>query len=169
MAEDSNYRVKKQRRRNQETDYQKRLKLLKSGKPRAVVRLSNKHTRVQIAEFDPEGDQNSAQTSSEELEEFGWDENTSNLPAAYLTGFLAGTKADVDEAILDPGIRTVKKGGRMFAAIEGLRDAGVEVPVGESALPDESRIRGEHIEEMHDSEITDTFEKVREEIEGENQ
>ena len=165
---DSNYRVKKRRRREQATDYKQRLELLKSGVPRAVVRTSNKHTRVHLADFNREGDENQAQTISKELAEHGWDESTSNLPAAYLTGYLAGMKADSDEAVLDVGLRQVKSGGRMFAAVKGLRDAGVHVPAGEKMFPSEERTRGEHIEEMkNDSNITETFETVKENIEGE--
>jgi large subunit ribosomal protein L18 len=164
---DSNYRVKKRRRREQATDYQQRLELLKSGVPRAVVRTSNKHTRVHLAEFNREGDENHAQTISKELEEHGWDEHTGNLPAAYLTGYLAGMKTDAEEAVLDVGLRSVKSGGRIFAAVKGLRDAGVHVPAGEEIFPEEGRLRGEHIEEMKDSSITETFETVKENIEGE--
>lgn len=165
MADSSNYQVPFRRRREQKTDYQQRLELLKSGKPRVVVRLSNNHTRVQIAEYEPEGDQNTAQTLSRELEEHGWDEHTGNLPAAYLTGYLAGMKTDVEEAVLDVGLRSVKPGSRLFAAVQGLRDAGVNVPVGEEIMPEEGRLRGEHIEEMNGNDITQTFEKVKQDIE----
>ncbi|WP_414836553.1 50S ribosomal protein L18 [Candidatus Nanohalococcus occultus] len=169
MADSSNYRVQKRRRRDQETDYQNRLSLLKSGKPRAVVRTSNQHTRVQVSEFEREGDRNTAQTVSKQLEEFGWDHSTGNLPAAYLTGFLAGMKADTDKAVLDTGLRSIKAGGRTFAAVQGLNDAGVHVPVGEQMVPEQGRLHGEHIEEMKDVEISDDVESVKESIEGELQ
>lgn len=167
MADSSNYRVPMRRRRERKTDYDKRLELLKSGKARAVVRLSNNHTRVHISSFNREGDINEAQTVSKELEDLGWEHHTGNLPAAYLTGFLAGMKTDVSEAVLDNGLRSVKKGSRLFAAVKGLQDAGVEVPASDEVLPSEERVRGEHIEEMHGNDITQSFEKVREEIEGE--
>lgn len=163
---DSNYNVKFRRRREQKTDYDQRLELLKSGKPRAVVRTSNQHTRVHLSHYEREGDRNTAQTISKELEEYGWEHNTGNLPAAYLTGYLAGMKSDVEEAILDSGLRSIKSGSRMFAAVQGLRDAGVEVPVGEEMIPEEGRLRGEHIEEMKDEKVSDTFETVKENIEG---
>lgn len=166
MSDDSNYEVKKRRRREQSTDYGKRLDLVRSGKPRAVIRISNNHTRVHFAEFDREGDRNHAQTVSKELEEFGWDHHTGNLPAAYLTGFLAGKRFEGGEAILDPGLRTVKSGGQLFAALKGIRDAGVKVPAGEEMFPPEERIRGEHIEEMKDVDISDDFESTKENIEG---
>ncbi|MFB6158225.1 MAG: 50S ribosomal protein L18 [Candidatus Nanohalobium sp.] len=166
MAEDSNTKVPHRRRREQKTDYQQRRKLVKSGKPRAVVRLSNKHTRTHLAHFNREGDENTAQTLSKELENYGWEHNTGNLPAAYLTGFLTGMKAEEDEAVLDIGLREKKNGGRVFAAVKGMNDAGLNVPVGEEVIPEESRIKGEHIKEMIDEEVPKSFEEVKENIKG---
>lgn len=167
MADNTNYEVPFRRRREQKTNYKQRRNLLKSGKPRAVVRLSNNHTRVHIAHYDREGDENTAQTISKELEDYGWEHHTGNLPAAYLTGYLAGMKADIDEAVLDLGLKETKKGGKMFAALQGLKDAGVEIPAGEEVIPEEPRIRGEHIEEMTGKNVPENFETVKENIEGE--
>ena len=166
MGKTSNYEKPLSRRKDQKTDYEQRLELIKSDKPRAVVRTSNNHTRVHLSEYEPEGDENSAQTISKELEEYGWEHHTGNIPAAYLTGFLAGHKADSAEAILDIGLREGAREGRIFAAVQGLRDAGVEVPVGEKALPEESRMRGEHIEEMTGKDVPSNLEEVKENIEG---
>ena len=44
------------RRRKGITNYRKRLALLKSGVPRAVVRFSNAKVSIQIIEFANEGD-----------------------------------------------------------------------------------------------------------------
>jgi len=166
MGETSNYEKPLNRRKDQKTDYEQRLQLIKSDKPRAVVRTSNNHTRVHISEYNPEGDENSAQTISKDLEDYGWEHHTGNLPAAYLTGFLAGMRADTDEAVLDIGLRKDAREGRIFAAVQGMRDAGVEVPVGEEALPEESRMRGEHIEEMTGKDVPGNLEEVKEKIEG---
>ena len=166
MAETSNYEVPFKRRKEQKTDYEQRLDLLNSDKPRAVVRLSNNHTRVHISRYNPEGDENSAQTISKELEEYGWEHHTGNLPAAYLTGFLAGHKADTEEAILDIGLRKNSRRGRVFAAVQGMIDAGVEIPAGESAIPEQSRLRGEHIKEMSGKDVPSNLEEVKENIEG---
>ena len=166
MAETSNYEVPFKRRKDQKTDYEQRLDLLNSDKPRAVVRLSNNHTRVHISRYNPEGDENSAQTISKELEEYGWEHHTGNLPAAYLTGFLAGHKADTEEAILDIGLRKNSRRGRVFAAVQGMIDAGVEIPAGESAIPEKSRLRGEHIKEMSGKDVPSNLEEVKENIEG---
>ncbi len=166
MADSTNYNVSFRRRREQKTDYKQRLNLLKSGKPRAVIRTSNNHTRVHIAHYEREGDVNEAQTISKQLEEYGWEHHTGNLPAAYLTGFLAGMKAETEEAILDLGLREKKNGGRIFAAVKGLQDAGVHVPAGEEVFPEEGRMRGEHISKMRDADVPENFEKVKENIQG---
>ncbi|MFB6144653.1 MAG: 50S ribosomal protein L18 [Candidatus Nanohaloarchaea archaeon] len=167
MADSSKHQAPFRRRREQKTDYEQRLKLLKSGKPRAVIRTSNRHTRVHLAYFNRNGDENEAQTISKELEEYDWEYNTGNVPAAYLTGYLAGKKTEAEEAILDIGLREMKTGGRIFAALKGLQDAGVEIPAGEEAFPAEKRIRGEHIKEMRDEDVPENFEEVKENIEGE--
>ncbi len=167
MADTSNYNVRFRRRRQQKTDYKQRYKLLKSGKPRVVVRTSNKHTRAHIAEYNQDGDTNTAQTISKELQEYGWEHNTGNIPAAYLTGYLAGHKADVKEAILDIGLRTPRTGGRVYATLKGMIDAGLEIPAGEKVFPSEERIRGEHIEEITGENIPESFEETKENIEGE--
>jgi large subunit ribosomal protein L18 len=167
MADNTNYEVPFRRRREQKTNYKQRRNLLKSGKPRAVVRLSNNHTRVHFSHYEKDGDKNTAQTISKELEDYGWEHHTGNLPAAYLTGYLAGMKAEVNEAVLDLGLKETKKGGKMFAALQGMIDAGVEIPAGEEVIPEESRLRGEHIEEMTDKNVPENFETVKENIKGE--
>ncbi|MFB6203213.1 MAG: 50S ribosomal protein L18 [Candidatus Nanohaloarchaea archaeon] len=167
MADSSNFKLPFRRRREQKTDYEQRLKLLKSGKPRAVIRLSNNHTRVHLSHYSEEGDENTAQTVSKELEDRGWEHHTGNLPAAYLTGYLAGHRADEDEAVLDLGLREKKNGNRVFAALKGMIDAGMDIGAGEEVFPSEERIRGEHIKEMKDIDIVENFEEVKENIEGE--
>ncbi len=167
MADNSNFKVPHKRRRNQQTDYQQRLKLLKADSPRVVVRTSNKHVKAHLSKYEREGDQNQDFTSTEELEELGWEHNTGNLPSAYLAGYLLGMKTSEDKAVLDIGLRESKMGGRVYAAVKGMNDAGLNVPAGEKAYPEETRVRGEHIEEMKDVEITEDFEKVKENIEGE--
>jgi large subunit ribosomal protein L18 len=136
------------RRREVRTDYHQRLRLLKSGKPRLVARVSNKHIRAQLATPGPDGDQIHAAASSEDLSEYGWEAPTGNLPSAYLTGYLAGLRAveaGLSEAVLDLGLNTATPGSRVFAVQEGAIDAGLDIPHSESVLADWSRNRGEHI------------------------
>lgn len=138
------------RRRLGRTDYRQRLRTLKSGKPRAAVRISNKHVRVQIIEYIPDGDNVLITSSSTELEGFGWIGYGKNVPAAYLVGYLAGKKAlkqGINEAVLDIGLNHPHPGGRYFSTLKGMLDAGLDVPHGSEILPDDSRVAGEHIGE----------------------
>jgi large subunit ribosomal protein L18 len=142
------YRVPFRRRRELRTDYHQRKRLIKSGKIRFVARPTNKQILVQFVGSKIGGDQTYIQAQSNELKKFGWDIATSNLPAAYLTGYLAGkkaVKAKIKEAILDIGTQTAKPGTRLFATLKGVVDAGIIVPYNDRMLPSEDRIRGEHI------------------------
>jgi large subunit ribosomal protein L18 len=148
MAKSSNYRVQLRRRREGKTDYQARKALVISGKPRLVTRQSLKNVNVQILVAKPRGDEILAAANSRELiKSFGWKAPTGNVPAAYLTGLLCGLKAKakgVKEAILDIGLVAPTKGAKIFAALDGVLDAGVEVPHSEEKIVRE-RLKGEHI------------------------
>jgi large subunit ribosomal protein L18 len=138
------------RRREVRTDYHQRLRLLKSGKPRLVARVSNSHVRAQLITPGPQGDETHAAATTEDLSEYGWEAPTGNLPSAYLTGYLLGTRALAaghEAAVLDIGLNTATPGNKVFAVQEGAIDAGLEVPHNESVLADWSRNRGEHIAE----------------------
>ncbi len=150
MAEGPRYRVNFRRRREGRTDYRQRQRLLRGRVPRAVVRLSHKNANVQFIAYDEKGDRVLAAATSKELNKLGWTGATGNLPAAYLTGFLAGKRASqngVEEAVLDIGLKGPAKGSAIFAALKGMLDAGIEIPHGEEVLPAEDRIMGAHIDE----------------------
>ncbi|MFB6168786.1 MAG: 50S ribosomal protein L18 [Haloferacaceae archaeon] len=150
MATGPRYKVPMRRRREVRTDYGQRLRLLKSGKPRLVARVSNRHIRAQLVSPGPEGDETHAAAESADLAEYGWAAPTGNLPSAYLTGLLAGQRAlaaGVEEAVLDIGLNTATPGNKVFAVQEGAIDAGLEIPHNEAVLADWSRNRGEHIAE----------------------
>lgn len=137
------------RRRLQKTDYKKRLALLKSGKPRLVIRKSLDNMKVQIIGFNVAGDKTMASAFSSELGSLGWKNGMGNIPAAYLTGLLAGTrakKAGISEAVFDLGLQTNTKGSRIYAALKGAVDAGLAIPHSEDILPDGERISGKHIQ-----------------------
>ena len=138
------------RRREVRTDYHQRLRLLKSGKPRLVVRKSNEHTTAQLIVPGPDGDETTASAHSSDLADFGWEAPTGNLPAAYLTGLLAGRRAveaDVEEAVTDIGLNSPTPGAKVFAAQEGAIDAGLEIPHNDDVFAEWARTRGEHIAE----------------------
>jgi len=150
MATKPTFETKFRRRQEGKTDYAKRLELLKGKKPRLVVRGSNKNYLAQIVEYKPEGDCTVATALSNELVDYGWKAANSNLPAAYLTGFLCakkGLKAGIKEASLDVGLTTTTAGSRCFAALKGAIDAGLKVNAGEKAFPPMERISGKHIAE----------------------
>ncbi len=185
MASGARYKVPYRRRREGKTNYRKRLKLLLSRKPRLVVRITNRYVITQIIEYSPSGDRVLVCANSKELEKFGWKGDFNNTPACYLTGALIGKKAvekGINEAILDIGLRSPTKGGRVFAVLKGALDAGMQIPHNPEIFPDESRIRGEHIAEYYrispesfkdyekrglkPSELPNHFDEIKERILG---
>ncbi|MDI6904983.1 MAG: 50S ribosomal protein L18 [Candidatus Bathyarchaeia archaeon] len=155
MAKGPRYCVPFRRRREGKTDYRARKALVLSGKPRLVVRGSLKNMIAQIIVAKPHGDEAILSAHGGELaKKYGWKAPRGSLPAAYLTGLLCGLKAKaegVKEAILDTGLHSPTKGARVFAVLKGVLDAGVNVPHSEEKLPDEKRIKGEHIAEYAQS------------------
>jgi len=151
MATGPRYRVPFRRRREGKTNYGSRRALVLSRVPRLVVRLTLKNTIIQIVEAESIGDKILVSTHSRELaKSYGWLSNGGNLSSAYLTGLLCGFKAinnGVEKAFLDIGLHIPSKGTRIFAALKGVVDAGVEVPHSENILPTESRLSGKHIAE----------------------
>jgi len=148
MARGSQYNLAYRRRRNAKTDYAMRRRLVLSGLPRLIVRPANKHITVQVIEARATGDIVLASAHSSELKKYAWKGAGGNVPAAYLTGRLAGYRAKVkgiEKAILDVGTRPVSTGSRLFAAMNGAVDSGIEIPHGDGTLPAKERLRGEHI------------------------
>jgi large subunit ribosomal protein L18 len=143
------YHVKPRRHRERKTDYRSRLKLLRSKKPRIVVRKSLKAIRVQFIEYNPQGDKVIVSAISRELtKEYGWKYSVSNTPAAYLTGFLAGKRAKakgIEQGVLDIGLYHPTRGSTLFASLKGVIDAGVDCPHDTEMLPKEDRINGLHV------------------------
>ena len=148
MATGPRYKVPMRRRREARTNYHQRLRLLKSGKPRLVARKSNQHTRAQLIVPGAQGDETLASATSNDLQEYGWEAPTGNLPAAYLTGLLAGKRAieaGLEEAVLDIGLNTATPGNKAFAVQEGAIDGGLEIPHSDDVFAEWPRTRGEHI------------------------
>lgn len=130
------------------TDYRKRLILLKSGKPRFVVRRSLNNISAQIIGYETEGDKVLVAAHSRELLKLGWKGRRRNLPAAYLVGYLCGMKAKkakINDAIFDAGFYTSVKGSVIYAVLKGALDAGLKIPHNEAVFPPADRIMGKHI------------------------
>ncbi|HLA46722.1 MAG TPA: 50S ribosomal protein L18 [Thermoplasmata archaeon] len=165
MTSGPHQRVPFRRRREGRTDYRRRLNLLRSGIARAVVRKTNMSMVVQVVEYTEGGDRVVASAVGRDLKKLGWTASTGNVPAAYLTGLLAGRRAvakGVTAGILDMGRHIPTKGGRVFAVLKGLVDAGVSIPHDASILPPENRITGAHIS----ADVKAMFEATKAKVEG---
>jgi large subunit ribosomal protein L18 len=150
------------RRIKKKTNYAKRIGLLKSEKTRLVIRRSLSNISIQFINFKVNGDETIAAANSTELKKIGWNKS-GNVPAAYLTGLLAGKKAkskNIKEAVLDLGLQTSTKGSRIYAALKGVLDSGINVPHSKDILPSDERIRGEHISK----DLSKQFEEVKNKI-----
>ena len=162
MATGSRYFVAFRRRREGRTDYYQRTKLVVADAPRMVVRRTNRHFIVQMVIAEMDGDKSLVSANSAELEKYGYTGATANTPAAYLTGLLFAAKAKKagqDRAILDIGLNRATPGARVFAALKGAVDAGLEIPYGEGIIPSEERIKGEHIA-AHNKNASDIVKNV---------
>jgi len=142
------FTVHYRRKREGKTNYNKRIKLLLSNKPRLVIRKSLLSITAQVVLFDPKGDKIIAAASEHELKKkHGW-QHGNNLPAAYLTGMLLGKKAlkaGINEAILDLGFHPSTKGSKIYACLKGAVDAGLNVPHNAEIMPSEERLTGKHV------------------------
>jgi large subunit ribosomal protein L18 len=139
------------RKRQGKTNYKKRIKFLMSKKPRLVVRKTNTQVILQVVEYASDGDKVVCGVNSGILKKAGWKYSCNNLPACYLAGLFLGKKAkakQVKELILDAGLQTLVPGSRIYAALKGVIDAGVRVPVSEKVFPPHDRLTGKHIVQL---------------------
>ncbi|MBI5065075.1 50S ribosomal protein L18 [Candidatus Woesearchaeota archaeon] len=137
------------RKRKGKTDYKKRIQLLSSYACRVVVRKTNKHIITQAVNFTPKGDAVILTITTKDLQKLGWKGNTKNISASYLCGLLFGKKLKekgTKKAIADLGMHTTVKGAKIFAVLKGVKDAGIDLPIGSTVVPSEDRIKGKHIE-----------------------
>lgn len=151
----------KRRRLEGKTDYLARLALLKSEKPRLVVRKTNRYIIAQIVTSELGQDKVLTGITSNNLLAKGWPEELSgslkSIPAAYLTGLLLGKLAKekkISEAILDLGLQRNIQKSRIYAVLKGVVDAGIKVPHSSEALPDLAKITND--------KVKSAFEKVKE-------
>ena len=139
------------RLREEKTNYRKRGTMLMGKRDFITVNITNENTQVQILTPGMTGDTVIASAHSRYLLEKGWKGSRKSVPAAYLTGYLAGKKAlgtGAKGAILYTGTRRFTQ--RMSAALKGIIDAGLEVPADPETFPIESRINGEHLTVKND-------------------
>ena len=168
MAYGKRQRMRYRRREHGLTDYRRRLKLLRSGEPRAVVRISNTQIVCQLVGYEADGDIILASSNGSGLvSNYKWPKGASrkSVPACYLAGLALAKQAKSaghSSVVLDIGLASSTKGSRVFAALKGMVDGGLEIPHGDSILPDDGRINGAHI----DAKVEKAVEKTRKAIEG---
>lgn len=137
--------------REEKTNYKKRKIMLMGKRDFVTVQISNENTQVQIHKPEMVGDKIIASAHSRYLISKGWKGSRKNIPAAYLTGYLAGKKAvgkGAKNALLYSGTRKYTQ--RMAAALKGVIDAGLEVAADSETFPPEKRIKGEHLSVKND-------------------
>lgn len=151
------------RRREQKTDYHKRLRQLLSRKPRLVVRITSRKIIAQLISFDPKGDKILVGTDSSQLVKLGWNYSLKNIPAAYLTGLLLGKMAldqGHHEAVLDSGEKVLIPQNKVCAFLKGAVDSGLEIPYGgEEIFPGEEKLSGKHVQEYAEKLIKEDRKK----------
>jgi large subunit ribosomal protein L18 len=132
--------------RQDKTNYSKRAALILGRSPFVTIKVSDQNIAGQLLKATPTGDVVVASSHSRELQKQGWKGTFNNLPACYLTGLLLGKKA------LEKGVKTAvlyvgkdKFTSRVAAALKGIIDSGIQVPVSEESLPSTDRISGQHI------------------------
>jgi large subunit ribosomal protein L18 len=133
------------RRRNGETDYRARKKMISSSDPILAVRVSSKNVSAQFIRPEPEGDRVLSSSHSRNLRKMGWNGSLKSIPACYLLGLLAGKKAKesgVEKANLYSGVSRFVDGSRVSALVKGVKDAGVDVPMSDEAAPSEESLSG---------------------------
>ena len=146
------------RRRQGKTNYNRRKTLLKADVPRLVIRKTNKHIIAQIVKSEEAQDYVLCTANSLELKKMGMTGSLKNLGAAYLTGMLIAKKAGekkIKTAIADFGSYHSTKGGKIYAAIKGASDGGMEMNFDEKMIPSEERMsRG----------MPEEFKKIKEKL-----
>jgi len=125
--------------------------MLMGRKDFVTVQISNENIQVQIHKPELSGDKVIASAHSRFLLSKGWKGSRKNIPAAYLTGYVAGKKAinkGEKNVIMYSGTRKYTQ--RMAAALKGIIDAGLEIPADPETFPADERINGEHLKVKND-------------------
>lgn len=167
MATKKKHTVPYRRKLEGKTNYKKRLSQLMSGELRVIIRKSLKNIQIQIIDYDPDGDKVLLTVTTKELKKLDWNEPLGNIPSAYLVGLLAAKKAKekkIEKGIIDLGLQ--RTGSRIYAAIKGLKDGGLDIPCSEEVFPKEDRIKGQHIADYKKTDIVKNFEAVKAKIMG---
>lgn len=163
-------RTLRKRRKEGRTDYAKRFRLLKSEKPRLVLRRTNKYFVAQYTIHNETKDRVEFGVNSFALLKYGWPKefegSLKSVPAAYLLGFLAGKKIiknKMERPIIDLGMtRNVHK-SRSHAFLKGVIDSGIELKHDEKTFPPQDRLEGKHLKK----DFSKFFSEIKSKIEKE--
>jgi large subunit ribosomal protein L18 len=159
----------KLRRKENKTDYLKRLNLLKGKSPRVVFRKTNKHVIAQYIQSKEAQDSIEIEVNSKRLLTKGWPKefegSLKSIPASYLTGYLMGIlikKNKKKNPIVDFGMIRVLHKTKVYAFLKGLKDAGIEIECDKEFFPEEGRIEGKNMKKdfsKHFQEIKKNLDK----------
>ena len=145
-------KIAKRRRRENKTDYLRRLKLLKANKPRMVFRKTNRYLLAQYVISADAKDKILFGFTSKILLKKDWTEkfkgSLKSLPASYLLGYLFAKeilKKKLEKPIADFGMMRVLHKTKIFAFLKGVLDAGIEISCPEEAFPSKERIEGKNL------------------------
>jgi len=152
-------------------------------KYRMIVRMSNKDITCQIAYARLEGDRVVAAAYSHELPRYGVKVGLTNYAAAYCTGLLLARRVlkqlnldgeykgnseingevfcveDNDDgpgafrACLDVGLARTTTGAKIFGAMKGAADGGIDIPHSEKRFPGYDKEAGEFSADVHRNHI----------------
>ncbi|PJF18798.1 60S ribosomal protein L5 [Paramicrosporidium saccamoebae] len=153
------YQVKYRRRRQGKTDYYARKRLIiqdknkyNTPKYRLVVRITNTNVICQMVYAKIQGDFVLASAYAHELPNYGVKVGLSNYAAAYCTGLLCARrvltnlgldKTEFNEedgprsfkAFLDTGLARTSTGAKVFSAMKGAVDGGLNLPHSDKRFP----------------------------------
>lgn len=111
-------------------------------KVRLVVRITNSRILCDIVQAHVDGDRIIVSADSNELRNYGICFGLTNYTAAYATGLLAakryemlGEKRLAKKCFLDIGLSRSTKGAKVFGAMKGAVDGGLDVPHGMGKFP----------------------------------
>lgn len=162
-------KIAKIRRKENKTDYSKRLKLLKGETPRVVFRKTNKYIIAQYIRSKEAKDSVEIEVNSKKLLKKEWPEefkgSLKSIPAAYLTGYWMGfliKKEKKETPIVDFGMIRMLHKTKTYAFLKGLSDSGVKIQCDKEFFPEEEKIKGKNLKKdfsKHFQEVKSNIEK----------
>jgi large subunit ribosomal protein L18 len=157
----------RRRRRENRTNYTRRLKLLKSDKPRLVFRKTNSYVIAQYVLSEDAQDKISFGLTSKALLKYGWPKEMNgslkSISASYLTGYLTAkkiAKEKLEQPIVDFGMLRVLYKTKLFAFLKGAIDGGLNIACPEEAFPEEERIEGKGLKEDFSTKFNEIKSKI---------